>query len=135
MDIPEEQLSEKYEMMDWMSAGSPENTGLLRERDRVSGKMTPSDAAAARSTIMWNFLRKSMLRMRPSMSSMTKSKVHWCRANWLSLIWRVSVLSGPAGIVAPVAVVRRWPPEDEDEGPGTRETEARVLARKRAPVV
>ena len=44
MDIPEEQLSEKYEMMDWMSAGSPENTGLLRERDRVSGKMTPSDA-------------------------------------------------------------------------------------------
>ena len=71
MDFLVEQMSEKEEMMGWMSAGRAENTGLLRERERMPRKVVLSlrcTQAAARSSVMWNFLRKSMPRMGPSTS-------------------------------------------------------------------
>ena len=55
-----EQMSEKVVMIGWMSAGRAANTGLLRERERMPGKMEPllhRTKAAAGSTVMWNFLR------------------------------------------------------------------------------
>ena len=70
---------EKVEMMGWMSAGRAANTRLLRERERMPRKMAPSPRwtqAAAWSLVMWNFLRKSMPRMGPSISPVMKSNLH-----------------------------------------------------------
>ena len=53
MDLLVEQTSEKVVMMGWMSAGKAANTGLLRERERMPGKVMPplrQTQAAAGST-------------------------------------------------------------------------------------
>ena len=118
-----------------MSVGSDENTELLRERDRLPGKMALSlrqAQAATGSTVIWVPEEVDALH---STSSVMKSKVHWCRADWLSVKRRVSVLSGPVAMATLLAAVRRQPPEVENAGPGTRETETPVLARNRAPAV
>ena len=65
--------------MGWMSAGRAANTGLLRERERMPGKMAPPlrrTQAAAGSTVKWNFLWKSMPRMGPSTFPVMKSNLH-----------------------------------------------------------
>ena len=109
-----------------------------KEKERMPRKVAPLPLwrqAAAGFAVMWNLLRKSMPRMGPSTSPMRKSKLHWCRADRLSFRQWVSDLLGPVAMAAPLAVVKRRPPGVEDEGPGTRDTEAPVSARKRAPVV
>ena len=136
MDFLVEQTSEKEVMMGWMSAGRAANTGLLRERERMPGKMAPPlrrTQAAAGSTVRLNFLRKSMPRMGPSTSPVMKSNLHWCSTDWLSFRRRMRDLSGPVAMAAPLAAVSRRP--CGEAGPGTRETEAPVSAKKRAPVV
>ena len=77
MDLLVEQTSENVVMIGWMSAGRAANTGLLRER--MPGKVVPPlqrTQAAARSTVMWNFLKKSMPKMGPSTSAVMKVKLH-----------------------------------------------------------
>ena len=133
MDFLVEQTSENVVMIGWLSAGRAASTGLLRER--MPGKVVPPlrcMQAATGSTVMWNFLRKLMPKMGPSTSPVMKVKLHWCMADWLSCRRRVRDLSGPVVIAAPLAAVSRWP--CREDGPGTRDTEAPVLARKRAPV-
>ena len=74
-----EQTSENVVMIGWMSAGKAANTGLLRERERMPGKVMPplrQTQAAAGSTVMWNFLKKSMPKMGPSTSAVMKVKLH-----------------------------------------------------------
>ena len=41
MDLLVEQTSENVVMIGWMSAGKAANTGLLRERERMPGKVVP----------------------------------------------------------------------------------------------
>ena len=89
MDFWVEQTSENVVMTGWMSAGRAASTGLLRERERMPGKVVPplqQTQAATGSTVMWNFLKKSMPKMGPSTSAVMKVKLHWCMADWLS--WR-----------------------------------------------
>ena len=92
MDFLVEQTSEKVVMMGWMSAGRAASTGLLRERERMHGKMALLPCrtrAATGSTVMWNFQRKSIPRMGPSTSPVMKVKLHCCIADWLSFRQRV----------------------------------------------
>ena len=133
MDFLVEQTSENVVMIGWMSAGRAASTGLLRER--MPGKVVPllrCTQAATGWTVMWNFLRKSMPKMGPSTSPVMFVKLHWCMADWLSCRRRVRDLSGPVVMAAPSAAVSRRP--CGEDGPGTRDTEAPVSARKRVPV-
>ena len=88
-----------------MSTGRAVNTGLLRVRQRMPRKMAPAPRwtqAAAGSTVLWNFLRKSMPRMGPSASPVMQLNLHWCSDNGLSFRRRMRNLSGP------VAIAARW---------------------------
>ena len=75
-----------------------------------------------------------MPRMGPTTFPVTKSKLNWCRADWLSFRRRVSDLLGTVVMAAQLGAVRSRPCEGEEAGLCTGDTEAQVSARKRGVV-